>query len=474
MSKRDHGSRTNGFILGMIYMFVFLFVGLSGYMVWFTWKEAPDLVNNSYNGRLAKLNEAVVRGDILSADGKVLATTEVGDDGEETRIYPFKNDFAHVVGYTSVGTSGLEASAGYYLLNSHEAVLDRIYKEITNQKEAGDTVVTTLNSELQELISDAMEGYKGSCVVMDPTTGEILAMVSKDDFDPNTLADQYADIVSDDDNSSLVNRATQGLYTPGSTFKLVTALAYIRENPDTWKDFSYNCEGSITEGNHTINCAHGNSHGVVDLETALAKSCNCAFVKMGLTLSIHDYRETARDLMFNQTINTDLRVAKSKFDLTGSSGRNLIMQTVFGQGNTKVTPLLNCMIVSAIANKGVMMNPYLVSEVRSVDGRTVETLGGDSLGSVMTSKEASILSDMMCAVVNKGTGTVLQSSDYQAAAKTGSAETGQDKNTDAWMVAFAPADNPKIAVSIVLEEAGTGSGSGGPIIKKIFDAYLAD
>ena len=178
--------------------------------------------------------------------------------------------------------------------------------------------------------------------------------------------------------------------------------------------------------------------------------------------------------MFNQTINTDLRVAKSKFDLTGSSGRNLIMQTVFGQGNTKVTPLLNCMIVSAIANKGVMMNPYLVSEVRSVDGRTVETLGGDSLGSVMTSKEASILSDMMCAVVNKGTGTVLQSSDYQAAAKTGSAETGQDKNTDAWMVAFAPADNPKIAVSIVLEEAGTGSGSGGPIIKKIFDAYLAD
>ena len=108
MSKRDHGSRTNGFILGMIYMFVFLFVGLSGYMVWFTWKEAPDLVNNSYNGRLAKLNEAVVRGDILSADGKVLATTEVGDDGEETRIYPFKNDFAHVVGYTGVGTSGLE------------------------------------------------------------------------------------------------------------------------------------------------------------------------------------------------------------------------------------------------------------------------------------------------------------------------------------------------------------------------------
>ena len=198
MSKRDHGNRTNGFILGMIYLFVFLFVGLSGYMVWFTWKEAPDLVNNSYNGRLAKLNESVVRGDILSADGKVLATTEVDNDGKETRIYPFKNDFAHVVGYTSVGTSGLEASAGYYLLNSHEAVLDRIYKEITNQKEAGDTVVTTLDSELQELVSDAMDGYKGACVVMDPSSGEILAMVSKDDFDPNTLADKYADIVSDD------------------------------------------------------------------------------------------------------------------------------------------------------------------------------------------------------------------------------------------------------------------------------------
>lgn len=465
--------RINGYILGMVYLFILLFISLIGYLCYFTWKEAPDLVNSPYNGRLAKLNQSVVRGDITSSDGTVIAFSEV-NDGKEIRKYPYDEAFAHVVGYTNVGEAGLESTAGYYLLNSHESAWSKLYKEITDQKVTGDTVVTNLDKDLQQLISDAMGDYQGACVVMEPSTGKIRAMVSKPDFNPNTLEADYEKLVSDQSNSNLVNRATKGLYSPGSTFKLVTALAFMEQNPDDWTNYQYNCEGSIQIGDQVIHCSHNTKHGKVDLTKSIAKSCNSSFVNIGVSLDIAQFRETAERLMFNQKLNTGFSTAVSKFDLTPESSRALVMQTSFGQGNTLITPLQNAMITSAIANLGVMMNPQLLDRVVSTDGSVVETYEPESLGSVMTAEQAMTLSEMMMETVNSGTAKVLKSSGYQAAAKTGSAQTDDEKETDAWMVAFAPADNPQYVVSMVLEEAGAGSETAGPIIKKIFDTLLAD
>ncbi|MDO5411429.1 MAG: penicillin-binding transpeptidase domain-containing protein [Lachnospiraceae bacterium] len=462
----------NSYILGMVYLFILLFAGLAVYLCYFTWKEAPQLVNSPYNGRLEKLNETCIRGDIVSADGQVLAASKVDDKGNEERSYLYGAVFSHVVGYTSVGEAGLESFANYYLLNSHESAWNKLYKELTDRKADGDTVVTTLDTKLQKIVYDAMEGYEGACVVMEPSTGKILAMVSKPDFDPNTLEEDYADLVSDSSNSNLVNRVTQGLYSPGSIFKIVTALAYIEQNPDDWEDYTYNCQGAITVDGKTVRCAHGNAHGKVDLKRAFALSCNGAFINMGLSLDADLYRQTAERLQFNQKLTTKFPVAASKFDLNSDSSQWSVMQTSFGQGNTLVTPLQNAMIVSAVANKGIMMNPMLLDEVKSTDGTQVETFAPESLGSVMTAKQASIMEEMMTEVVNNGTAKILQSENYQAAAKTGSAQTDNEKETNAWLTAYAPVKNPQLVVSIVLEEAGAGSEAGGPIVKKIFDAYL--
>ena len=473
--KQKHTKkRINGYILGMVYLFVILFVALAGYLCYFTWKKAPDLVNSPYNGRLDKLNETCIRGDILDSKGNVLASSQLDEEGNETRTYPYKSVFSHVVGYTSVGEAGLESSASYYLLSSHESNWNKIYKELTDQKASGDTVVTTLDADLQKLVYDAMEDYRGACVVMEPSTGKILAMVSKPDFNPNTLEKDYADLVSDSANTNLVNRATKGLYSPGSTFKIVTALAYLEQHPNDWQDYAYNCEGSITIDEKTVRCSHGRSHGKVDLKRAFELSCNGAFINMGVSLDGDQFRQTAEKLMFNSKIKTDLPVASGKFDLNSSSSLWSVMQTSFGQGNTLVTPLQNAMITAAVANHGVMMNPRILEKVVSVDGTTVESFSDKSLGSVMTDKQASILGDMMTGVVDNGTAKILQSDSYQAAAKTGSAQTDSEKETNACLVAYAPADDPQVVVSIVLEEAGAGSEAGGPIVKKIFDALLAN
>lgn len=469
--NRNGGKQINGYIRGIVYMFIVLFMGLVLYLCYFTWKKAPELVNSPYNGRLSKLNDSCIRGTITTADGVILAQSETDEDGKELRSYPQENAFSHVVGYTSVGEAGIESWANYYLLTSHESTWTKFFKELRDEKATGDTLVTTLDSGLQKLVSDAMEGYEGACVVMEPSTGRILAMVSKPDFNPNTLEEDYAWLVSDSSNSNLVNRATQGLYCPGSTFKMVTALAMMEQNQD-WRDYSYYCQGAITVGDKTIRCSHGNQHGTVDVKKAFAKSCNSAFVNIGLSLDGDEFRDTAEKLLFNKKIPSKIPMAVSKFDLDSASTEWNVMQTSFGQGNTLITPLHNAMITAAVANRGVMMMPQLFQQVISRDGNVVEIFEPENISSVMSAEQAAALEDMMTAVVNNGTAEILQSGSYQAAAKTGSAQTDSAKETDAWLVAYAPTEEPQYVVSIVLEEAGAGSEAGGPIVKKIFDALL--
>ena len=270
------------------YFFVLIFVSLIGYMAYFNIWERDAITSSPYNSRQNQAEDRIVRGSILSSDGQALAYTQVDDQGNETRIYPYGNMFAHVVGYEANGRNGLESLANSSLMSTHHEYVDRLKNEILELKNPGDNVVTTLNTRLQEVAYNALGGYNGAVVVMDPKTGAVLASVSKPDFDPNTVEANWDSLVNDSTNSSLLNRATQGAYPPGSIFKIVTALTYLREH-GTLDDFSYNCTGSITQEGHTIPCIYGEVHGQVDFTTAFAESCNTAFVQMGLDLGADDY-----------------------------------------------------------------------------------------------------------------------------------------------------------------------------------------
>ena len=204
---------------------------MMGYISYFNVVKSRDIISSPYNKRQDSYADRVIRGKILDRNGNVLAQTNVAEDGTETREYPYNNIFAHVVGYTAQGKSGLESVSNFELLTSNAFFVDKLKNEFQDKKNQGDNVVTTLDTNLQEAAYDALGSNKGAVVVMDPSTGKILAMVSKPDFDPNTVSQNWNELSTSED-SVLLNRATQGQYAPGSTFKLVTTLEFMRENAD--------------------------------------------------------------------------------------------------------------------------------------------------------------------------------------------------------------------------------------------------
>jgi peptidoglycan glycosyltransferase len=310
---------------------------------------------------------------------------------------------------------------------------------------------------------------------MEPSTGKILAMVSKPDYDPNTIATNWdAILANDDEDSVLLNRAAQGLYPPGSTFKLATALEYIRENEKTYKNYSFECKGSLTVGDYTLHCFNSAVHGEVDLTKSLAKSCNTSFANIGLTLNTKKFADTCGELLFNAALPGTLASSKSRFSLSADASSEEIMATAIGQGDTLVSPYHMALLVSAIKNKGVLMTPYLVDHIENSDGSTVKSYTPSAYGQLMSADEAKILRKMMKEVVQEGTATALASDNYTAAGKTGSAEYGTNKgDSHAWFVGYASAKNTgDIAIAVLVEGAGSGSSVGVPIAKTVFDTYF--
>lgn len=446
---------------------------LIGYVVYFQVNLRDTYANSAYNSkRQNAYQEKVVRGDILSADGEKLATTVTDADGNECREYPYGSVFAHVVGYSASGTSGLEQKMSSYLLTSHANIWEQIENDFSNQKDIGDTVVTTLDTTLQKAAYEALGDYKGAVVVMEPDTGKILAMVSKPDFDPNTIAQDWESIHADSASSRLMNRVTQGLYPPGSIFKVVTTLAYWQQY-HTLDDFEFNCTGELKGGGFTIHCYKGSSHGEEDFARAFAKSCNTAFSQIGLSLNVSSYKKTAESLLFNCDLPLDMTYRQSSFTLSASDGDALTMQTAIGQGNTLVTPMHMAMITCAIANDGIMMKPYLVDKIESYDGNSVESNSPKEYKQVMTRQEADMLTELMTGVVENGTASALSQKTYTVAGKTGTAEHGDtaSETPHSWFIGFSNVEDPDLVVCVIAEDAGSGSSVAVPIANTIFEAY---
>ena len=457
----------------MAWSFVLLFLGLSGYITYFCATHKQELINNSYNGRQQMLIAQNRRGRILSADGDILAQTLQDDEGNEKREYPYQNLFSHVVGYATNGRMGVEAQANYYLINSSAPLSQKAGLELAGEKYPGDDVYTTLDVGLQQVAPTALGVYQGAILVTEPATGKILAMVSKPDFNPEQISAMWDELIADEDSSILLNRATQGLYPPGSTFKIMTALEYIRENPDSYSNYSYSCSGALTRGEDRIQCYHGTVHGGVNFTTSFAKSCNTSFANMGFTLNRAAFGDTLEGLLFNQKLPVSFNSNTSRVDMSADTTDSEMMQISIGQGTTSITPLLLNMITCAIANGGTLMEPYVVDRVENSAGSSVKSFSPAAYGKLMEPEEAQILGALMRDVVEEGTASRLKGLSYTAAGKTGSAEYGTVKgDSHAWFTGYAPAEEPQICVTIIIEGAGAGGDYAVPIAKRIFDAYF--
>ena len=429
--------------------------------------DRDELRTNSYNPRMQYSDSTIKRGSIKDINGEILAESQKTDDGY-VRKYPRSRMAGHVTGYSSKGKTGVEAVENFELENIQNEVVQRITNAFTGEDVKGNDVVLTIDMDIQSVAGDLLGDQKGAIVVMEPTTGRVLAMQSYPDFDPNTVSDDWQELKADED-SPLINRTTQGLYPPGSTFKIVTALAGMEYVPDL-ASFTVECTGEAEFENKVIHCYNDKAHGTVDIYKAMEQSCNCYFAELGKIIGGQNLRIVADRLGINSNLGLELPSSKSSVSINGNSTESELVETAIGQGKTIVTPMYMATLISAVANGGNMKVPYIVDHIEDYKGEVSNITLPKTSSQIMTLDEAKELTEMMIGVVNNGTGKQASVKGYQVAGKTGTAEnsTGIDHS---WFVGFAPAENPKVAVAVVLENA-EGNKRATPIAGKLIKAYL--
>lgn len=454
--------------------FAALFVAMSVYLSVYVSTHEMELINNSYNSRQTILAKENTRGKIYDKDGNVLAQTLTDENGSEYRDYPTGNLFAHAVGYSTKGKTGVESMANYYLINTDASIGQKVENDIAGKKNPGNDIYTTFDSKLQKIAYDSMGVYKGAIIVSDVKTGEILAMVSKPDYDPNTVAVMWDKYMEDNDSGTLLNRVTQGLYPPGSTFKIITSLEYMRENPSDYMNYKYNCSGSYRADGIKINCFHGAVHNSQNFLTSFAHSCNSSFANIGMSLDRNLFGNTLDQLSFNSKLPLEYNYSVSNLNINSLTSDYDMAQVSIGQGKAQMTPILLNMITNAIANDGVCMEPRVLDKAVNCNGDVIEEWENKVYKKFMTEAEADGLKNLMESVVKEGTAKAgFSGATYRAAGKTGSAEFDSLKlDSHAWFTGFAPVEDPQISVTIIVESIGTGGDYAVPMAKRIFDAYF--
>lgn len=468
-----------------------LFFALMAAGSWVQFVKANQLGEDPRNVRTLYKQFGSFRGPIIVDGQAIVSSVPFDDPFNYQRTYTNGPLYAPITGYYSIGPgrSALESSENALLDGSADALFwTRLGELVAGTEQQGASVELTINAAVQQAAYDALGDKRGAVVAIDPRTGAILAMVSTPSYDPSTLAVHsssdanrvYQSLLSDQ-TSPLINRAIGGdTYPPGSTFKLVVAAAALQAgySPDTLIDGPQELSLPLTTA--TIKNYGGEKCGPTDKITlleALRVSCNTAFAKLAMDLGWPAIESMAASLGWGSGLNTPLSVTPSR--LPASPNQPQVAQSGIGQFDVRATPLQMAMVASAIANHGVLMKPYLVSEVRDPDLRVIQQTQPEKLSTPMSPETAAALTVMMQAVVNNGTGTPGQISGVSVAGKTGTAETGLDTPPHTWFVAFAPAENPTIAVAVLVENGGdigneaTGGKVAAPIAKAVIEAALA-
>jgi len=431
----------------------------------------PSLAHNEHNPRAALLDP--YRGRIVARDGTVLAQSN-----GSTRVYPLGAALAHVVGYDSAryGTSGLESTFDAELsaqptANDPIAQIAALFHDAQAAPAvAGSTVVTTIDPAVQEELYAALSAYpRGAGVALDPRTGEVLALASVPSFDPGKIDSSFTELAASSE-SPLLDRALDGLYPPGSTFKVFTAAAALDAGTVTM-DSVFHDPGSLKVGDFLVHDNEGEATGTQDLTGAFALSSNVDFAQINLEMGPDTWYEEAGRWGFGQPIDFTLDASRDRLPARDALSPGILAQLGFGQADLLVTPLRMALVAATIASGGAEPRPYLVRAVRG--GGREKTLGGSgTLATPITADVAAEVRQMMVAVVREGTGTAAALPDVQVAGKTGTA-TNPAGRSHAWFVAFAPADDPRVAVAIVVENAGYGGAVAAPIARRVIAAALA-
>lgn len=445
------------------------------------------LAADPQNRRVRDAEFAQDRGSILAVGKTEIASTKAsGDRFRFQRTYPEDELYAAVTGFYSYdqGAAGLEASYNGQLAGTADSLfVRRMMNTVTGRAPQGASVQTTIVPEVQRAAARGLGNQKGAVVALDPQTGAVLALVTSPSYDPNAIAshdieaarDAYAGLNADPDRP-LANRAAREIYPPGSTFKLVTAAAALADGKDpdsTVKSPNrLRLPGTTTFLPNSTEC--GGSE--VSLTQALRVSCNTAFANLGLDLGQEKLREQADRFGFNQRHLADLGGVASKFP-DGLDDAQLAL-TAIGQFDVAASPLQMAMVSAGIANDGVVMDPYVVSMVQAPDLKPLQTTKPRVLSRAMSTANARELQQMMVEVVATGTGANAQIPGVDVGGKTGTAQSDPKRKPFAWFTSFAPADDPQIAVAVIVEDANiprddiAGGRLAAPIARAVMEAAL--
>lgn len=467
-------------------LLVVLMVGAN----WVQVVTADELRNKPGNRRLLVQEYSRERGPILVAGQPIASSQPTTDELKYLRRYADGPLYAPATGYYSFvyGASGVEQAENPVLAGSDSRLfVNRLADLLSGTQPRGGSVTLTLNPAAQAAAMKGLAGRKGAVVALNPTTGAILALVTSPSYDPNALADhdptkqrQAWETLTKDPNQPMLDRALSETYPPGSTFKLVTAAAALASGKYT-KDTVVPGPANLplpqtTVGLPTYDGRPCGPNDQTTVDNALRISCNTAFGAIGMALGADALRAQAEKFGFDRSdITVPMRAARSVFPARPNAPQTA--QSAIGQFDVRATPLQIAMVAAGIANKGVVMKPYLVQDVRAPDLSVLQAAQPQVLSRAMTPENAQQLTDMMVNVVENGTGSNAKIPGILVAGKTGTAQTLPGVKPHAWFVSFAPADNPQVAVAVVVENGGdapevSGNQISAPIANAVMRAVL--
>ncbi|MPV49187.1 MULTISPECIES: penicillin-binding protein 2 [unclassified Pseudactinotalea] len=455
--------------------------------------RADALNNKEFNTRSVYREYGRDRGPIVVAGNEIAFSEPVDDAFGYQRVYTDGPAYAPITGYFSVvfQASGMEKAENDVLNGSDTSLLlSRIRTLFTGGQQRGGTVELTVDPAVQEAALEAFGDQRGAAVAIEPATGRILALVSTPSFDPNVLAghdtvavnEAYQELIDDPDRP-LINRAIGGdQYPPGSTFKLID-LAMILESGDYGPDSVVPAptELDLPGTSATIHNPGGSvcgSGGEATLMYSLQVSCNTPFANLAMEFGAEALTEQAEAFGFGRDLTIPLKVTGSRLGDPQNDAQ--LAMTAIGQFDVRVTPLQMAMVSAAIANDGVLMKPYLVQTERGPDLRVTSSTEPVEFSRPVSPETAATMTEMMVNVVDNGTGAPARIAGVDVAGKTGTAQTGNEENQHAWFTSFAPADDPQVAVAVVVENGGdlageaTGSKVAAPIARAMMEAVIGE